>query len=323
MEREVVVSDNKTVDPSIQQEILTEVNADLIQTEVRTVDAVIDAVQGVEGLIVDAATPVSAEVFETVDSLCVVGRAGIGVDNVNVDAAADHGVTVVYVPDYCVDEVATHALSLLLASVRSVHRFDRRTTDREWDWKDGQPIHRLRGSTLGLVGFGKIARRLAAMVQGMGLSVIAHDPYVPAHELAHFGVDPVDFEELLDRSDYVSVHVPLYEETRGLFDEQAFEQMRNGATLINTARGPVIDENALLAALDGEEIAQAGLDVMETEPPEESPLLGRDDVVVTPHTGWYSEASRRDLSEDVARDVARVLSGEEPRSPVDPSLPWM
>lgn len=323
MSLEVVVSDNKTVDPSIQQEILAEVNAELIRTEVRTVDAVIDAVQGAEGLIVDAATPVTAEVFETVDSLEVVGRAGIGVDNVAVDTAEEHGATVVYVPDYCVDEVATHALSLLLASVRGIHRFDRRTTDGEWDWKDGQPIHRLRGSTLGLVGFGKIARRLAAMVQGMGLSVLAHDPYVPSHELAHFDVDPVDFKELLARSDHVSIHVPLYEETRGLFDETAFERMRDDATVINTARGPVIEEDALLTALDSGEIARAGLDVMETEPPKESPLLGREDVVVTPHTSWYSEASRRDLSEDVARDVARVLSGEEPRSPVDLSLPWM
>jgi D-3-phosphoglycerate dehydrogenase len=323
MEREVVVSDNKTVDPSIQQDILAEVDAELIESTVRTEGAVIDAVQGAEGLIVDAATPVTAAVFETVDSLEVVGRAGIGVDNVAVDAAEDRGVTVVHVPDYCVDEVATHALSLLLTSVRSVHRFDRRTTDGEWDWKDGQPIHRLRGSTLGLVGFGKIARRLAAMVQGMGLSVLAHDPYVPSHECTHFDVDRVDFEELLDRSDHISVHVPLYEETRGLFDERAFEQMQDDATVINTARGPIIDQDALLTALDGGEIAQAGLDVMESEPPEESPLLGREDVVVTPHTGWYSEASRRDLSQDVARDVARVLSGEEPRSPVDLSLPWI
>jgi D-3-phosphoglycerate dehydrogenase len=323
MEREVIVSDNKTVDPSIQQEILAEADAELTQTTVRTEDAVIDAVQGAEGLIVDAATPVTAEVFESVDSLQVVGRAGIGVDNVGVDTAEDHGVTVVYVPDYCVDEVATHALALLLATVRSVHHFDRRTTDGEWDWKDGQPIHRLRGSTLGLVGFGKISRRFAAMVQGMGLTVLTHDPYVPSHEGTHFDVDSVGFEELLDRSEYVSVHVPLYEETRDLFNKRAFDQMRDDAILINTARGPVINEDALVAALDDGEIARAGLDVMVSEPPDESPLLGREDVVVTPHTSWYSEASRRDLSEYVARDVVRVLIGDEPRSPVDSSLPWI
>jgi D-3-phosphoglycerate dehydrogenase len=323
MEREVVVSDNKIVDPSIQQDILAEADTELTQTTVRTEDAVIDAVQGAEGLIVDAATPVTREVFESVDSLQVVGRAGIGVDNVAVDAAEDHGVPVVYVPDYCVDEVATHALALLLSTVRNVHRFDRRTTDGEWDWKDGKPIHRLRGSTLGLVGFGKISRRLATMVQGMGLTVLTHDPYVPSHECTHFDVDSVSFEELLDRSEYVSVHVPLYEETRGLFDEGAFDQMRDDAILINTARGPVVNENALLAALDDGEIARAGIDVMETEPPDESPLLGREDVVVTPHTSWYSEESRRDLSEDVARDVARVLTGDEPHYPVDSSLPWI
>ncbi|UPM44724.1 C-terminal binding protein [Halocatena salina] len=323
MRREVLISDDKTVDPSVQQKILAEVDAEVRQAKARTVESVVDAVLGAEGLIVDAATPVTADVFEAVDSLQVVGRAGIGVDNVDIDAAESHGVTVVHDPAYSVDEVATHALALLLAVARNVHIFDRQTTDGGWNWKEGRPIHRLRGSTLGLVGFGKISRRLAAMVQGMGLDVLAYDPYVPDHEFAHFDVEPVGFEDLLARSRYVSIHVPLYDDTRHLFDRAAFEQMRNDAIVINTARGPVVDEDALLTALDTDEIAKAGIDVMVSEPPDESPLLDREDVIVTPHTSWYSEASRRDLSKHVARDVARVLAGEEPRSPVNTSVAWL
>jgi D-3-phosphoglycerate dehydrogenase len=304
MTRKVLVSDSKTVDPSVQQEILAEVDAELTQVTARTVESVIDAVQNAEGLIVDAATPVTRDVFETADSLQVVGRAGIGVDNIDVSAAEEHGVTVVYDPDYCVDEVATHALTLLLTAVRNVHVFDRQTTTGAWDWTDGRPIHRLRGTTLGLVGFGKIARRLAAMVQGMGLNVLAHDPYVPDRELTHFDVEPVGFEDILSRAKYVSIHAPQYKQTRNLFSESAFERMHDDAILINTARGPIVDEDALLTALETDKIARAGIDVMASEPPDESPLLGRDDVVVTPHTSWYSEASRLSASMWPVRSLA-------------------
>lgn len=139
--------------------------------------------------------------------------------------------------------------------------------------------------------------------------------------MERFGVQAVEFEELLQRSAYVSIHVPLYEPTRELFDADAFELMREDATVVNTARGPVVDEDALLAALQTGEIEAAALDVMPEEPPEASPLLGRDDVLVTPHVAWYSEESRQDLSEKVAADVARVLQGKQPQAPV-PNEPW-
>lgn len=318
---EVVISDNKTVDPETRREVLESVGAEITMLSERTVENVADAADGADALIVDAATPVTEGVFEASDTLQVVGRAGIGVDNVDIDAARHRGIEVVYVPDYCIDEVSTHALALLLSTVRQLPTFDRQTSDGGWDWTAGQSIYRLRGRTLGLVGFGTLGRRLASKLDGFGLEILAADPQVSAAEMEHFGVERVEFQELLQRSAYVSIHLPLHEQTRNLFDAEAFELMREDAILVNTARGPVIDENGLLAALEAGEIEAAALDVMAEEPPEDSPLPGRDDVLVTPHVAWYSEESRQDLSESVAADVARVLEGEQARAPV-PDEPW-
>ncbi len=319
---EIVISDDKTLDEPTKDEVLADVDASLSVLDEKTVDGVIAAVADADGLIADAATPVPGDVFAESD-LTVVGRAGIGVDNIDVEAAADHGVTAIHVPDYCVDEVSTHALALLLGVARNVQTYDRDTRDGGWDWQAGRPIHRLRGRTLGLVGFGKIPRRLARKVDGFGLDVIATDPNVTETQMAHFGVERVRFDELLDRSHFVSVHAPLYEATRGLFDRAAFDAMREDALLVNTARGAVVDEAALADAVADGDIAGAALDVMAEEPPGDSRLFDLDRVVVTPHTAWYSEESRHELSRRVAEDVARVLEGEPPRSPVDPGLEWV
>ncbi|MEF8789809.1 MAG: C-terminal binding protein [Haloarculaceae archaeon] len=324
MEHTVVMSDEKTVDPRTQREILEAAGARIEVLDERTEAAVADAVRGADGLVVDSRTPVTAQVLGASETLRVVGRAGIGVDNVDLAAAAERDVTVVHVPDYCLDEVSTHALSLLLACVRNVPLQDRRTGEGTWDWREGRPLHRMRGRTLGLAGFGGIARRLASKLRAFGLEVVAYDPYVKATVMADYGVEEVGFEALLDRLDYLSIHVPLYGETREMFSTDEFERMADHAVLVNTARGPVVDEAALLDALETGEIARAGLDVLESEPPDAgNPLLAREDVVVSPHTAWYSEESRRDLSRSVASDVAAVLDGEAPTDPVDPELPWV
>ncbi|WP_254279199.1 C-terminal binding protein [Haloarcula marina] len=324
MDQTVVICDNKTVDPASQSDLLEAAGADIEILDEKTEAAVTEAVDGAHALIVDAATPVTAASLTGTDTLRVVGRAGIGVDNVDVDAAAAAGVTVVNVPDYCLDEVSTHALSLLLACVRGVPRYDREIAAGTWDWKTGRPLHRMAGRTLGLVGFGRIARRFASKLRDFRVDVVAADPNVPATTMHDYGVERVGFDDLLARSHFVSVHVPLYEATRGLFSTAAFERMREDAVLVNTSRGPVVDEDALVAALDAGELAKAGLDVRATEPPgPEDPLAGRDDVVCTPHVGWYSEESRADLSRSVASDVAAVLQGDDPANPVDPETPWV
>ena len=318
----VLVSDAKVLDLERHGDPLESIGAQIEVTDAKRPEALLEAAAGADALVVDSVTQVTAEVLEGVDSLRVVGRGGIGVDNIDIDAAVNNDVTVVNVPAYSLEEVSTHALALLLGCLRRVGLHDRAVKRGEWDWSLGAPIHRLRDETVGLVAFGKIARRLAMKLRGFDVDVVAADPYVSIHRMEELGVERVSFDELLDRARYVSVHAPLTDETRGLFDAEAFGAMRDGAILVNTARGPIVEEAALVDALEDGSLAAAGLDVRETEPPGASPLHERDDVLLTPHTAWYSEESRAELSHTVSEDVARVLRGDPPMNPVDPETGW-
>jgi D-3-phosphoglycerate dehydrogenase len=246
-----------------------------------------------------------------------IGRFGLGVDNIDIAAAAELGITVTYVPDYCMQEVSDHAMALLLALARKVPQSNALVQAGRWDMPAEVPIHRLAGRVLGLVGFGNIPRALAPKAKAFGLRVVAHDPYASQHALAAAGVEGMSFDRLLEISDFVSIHAPLLPATRGLFNADVFRKMKQGACLINTARGPLVDEDALLAALDSGRLAGAALDVVAVEPlPKQSRLIGRDNVVLTPHTGFYSVEALNELQTKCAADVARVLSGEKPVYPV-------
>jgi len=247
----------------------------------------------------------------------VIGRFGLGVDNIDIPAAASLGITVTYVPDYCMQEVSDHAMALLLSLVRKVPLSNKLVQSGRWEVPPVVPIHRLSGRVLGLVGFGNIPRTLAPKAKAFGLRVVTHDPYVAADVLAKAGVEAVGFDELLALSDFVSVHAPLLPATRGLFNAEVFRKMKKGALLINTARGPLVDETALVAALDSGYLGGAALDVVTTEPlAKESKLIGRDNVILTPHTAFYSVEALDELQTKCATDVARVLSGEPPVYPV-------
>ena len=246
-----------------------------------------------------------------------IGRFGIGVDNIDLLAAAEMGITVTYVPDYCVCEVSDHAMALLLSLARKIPFSNKLVQSGRWEMPAVVPIHRLDGRVLGLVGFGNIPRRLAPKAQAFGMRVVTHDPYLSADVLKAAGVEAVDFDRLLAISDFVSIHVPLTPATRGLFNAQTFAKMKAGALLVNTARGPLIDEPALVAALKAGQIGGAALDVVATEPlPKNSPLIGHDDIILSPHTAFYSEEALVELQTKCASDVARVLSGEPPVYPV-------
>jgi len=246
-----------------------------------------------------------------------IGRFGLGVDNIDIAAAAELGITVTYVPDYCMQEVSDHAMALLLALARKVPQSNALVQAGRWDMPAVVPIHRLAGRVLGLVGFGNIPRALAPKARAFGLRVVAHDPNVSQQALAAVGVESMSFDRLLEISDFVSIHAPLLPVTRGLFNAEVFGKMKQGACLINTARGPLVDEDALIAALDSGHLAGAALDVVAVEPlPKESRLIGRDNVVLTPHTGFYSVEALNELQTKCAADVARVLSGETPVYPV-------
>jgi D-3-phosphoglycerate dehydrogenase / 2-oxoglutarate reductase len=247
----------------------------------------------------------------------VIGRFGIGVDNIDVETAAELGITVTYVPDYCVQEVSDHAMTLLLALARKITLSNALVQSGRWEMRPVAPLRRLAGQVLGLVGFGNIPRALAPKAKAFGLVPIAHDPYVPSEVFARFGVESIGFDELLGRSDFVSLHAPLTPATRSLIDARAFAKMKPDVLIVNTARGPLIDEPALLAALDSGQLGGAALDVVATEPlPADSPLLGRDNVILTPHTAFYSVEALEELQTKCASDVARVLCGEPPVYPV-------
>jgi D-3-phosphoglycerate dehydrogenase / 2-oxoglutarate reductase len=246
-----------------------------------------------------------------------IGRFGLGVDNIDIPAAATLGITVTYVPDYCMQEVSDHAMALLLALVRKVPLSNKLVQSGRWEVPPIVPIHRLSGRVLGLVGFGNIPRALAPKAKAFGLRVVTYDPYAPADVLAGAGVEGVGFDQLLGMSDFVSIHAPLLPATRGLFNAEVFGKMKAGAFLLNTARGPLVDEDALIAALDSGKLGGAALDVVTTEPlAKDSKLLARDNVILTPHTAFYSVEALNELQTKCAADVARVLSGEKPVYPV-------
>lgn len=322
MSHRILVSDSKIIDLAGAGPQFDGLDVTIERTDVRDPDELATVAPGADALVVDSRTEVTEAVLSAADSLAVVGRSGIGVDNIDVAAAVDRGIAVVNVPDYCIEEVSTHALGLTLACLRKLPQFDRAVKGGTWDWSVGEPIQRLQGGTVGLVAFGKIARRFADKLAGFGVDVVSYDPYVDESVMADAGVEKVAFETLLARSDVVSVHTPLTGETEGMFDENAFRSMRERAVFVNTARGGVVDESALVRALEDGEIAAAGLDVRRSEPPSPSPLSEMASVVLTPHVAWYSEDARRDLNQSVADDVARILRGEQPRNPVDPDAGW-
>ncbi|WP_267643614.1 C-terminal binding protein [Haloarchaeobius amylolyticus] len=315
----VLLSDYPMLDPEIYREVLGP-GVEIHERDLGSGEALLEAAREVDAdaVVTDVHTPVPATVIEALD-LAVIARSAVGIEGIDLGAAAAAGVPVVHCPEYCTDEVATHALSLVLACARSIPAYDRSVRDGEWAWGATRELHRLRGQTIGMLAFGPIARRFAELVSGFDCRLLAHDPYVEAETMADYGVERVDFETLLDDSDVLSVHAPLTDDTRGMLDGDAFERLGPGAILVNTGRGAVIDEDALVAALESGQVASAGLDVLTEEPPKDSPLVGREDTIVTPHAGWYSEEARRDVNETVARDVKRVLDGQAPENEVDES----
>jgi D-3-phosphoglycerate dehydrogenase / 2-oxoglutarate reductase len=282
-------------------------------------DDILAVAREADGVLVTYAK-LSGDLLRQLKRCKVIGRFGLGVDNIDIPVATECGITVTYVPDYCMHEVSDHAMALLLALARKIPFSDRLVQAGRWEMPAVVPIRRLAGRTLGLVGFGNIPRALAPKAKAFGLRVVTHDPYVSREVLTAAGVEGVSFDDLLATSDYVSIHAPLLPATRGLLNAQAFAKMKKGALLVNTARGPLIDEAALVAALDAGQVGGAALDVVTTEPlAQDSPLKGRDNVILTPHTGFYSVEALEELQSKCASDVARVLSGEKPVYPVKPA----
>jgi D-3-phosphoglycerate dehydrogenase len=313
----VGVSDSvfPNLDPA--REVLARIDGELRLAQDSTPEAILRVAADADALLVTYAK-ITAEMIRQMNRCRIISRFGIGVDNVDIAAATSAGIVVTKVPDYCIDEVSDHALAMLLALVRKIPYANSLVHAGRWEMPAVVPIHRLRGSVLGLVGFGRIPQLIAPKAQAFGLKVIAFDPYIPMDVMRRARVEKVEFDELLKRSDYVSIHSPLLPETRHLFNADVFRKMKPTAYLVNTARGPIVDEAALAHALDAQQIAGAALDVLSQEPPLGSPLFGRTNVILTPHTSFYSVESLVELQVKAAEEVVRVLSKQAPRNPVNP-----
>ncbi|MFB6195654.1 MAG: C-terminal binding protein [Haloplanus sp.] len=310
----VVFTDHTFDDLDIEREILGEVGADLIDAEARdeSLDTLL-ADTDPDAVIVMYET-VDAEMLDRMPNCRVVSRTGIGFDNVDLDAATERGVYVTNVPDYCIPEVSDHTLALLLALERKVVDYNDRVKAGEWDVTAGRTMHRLAGQTLGLVAFGDIARAVCEKASALGMDVLAHDPYLDPAAVADTEATLVDdLSTLLTESDVVSVHSPLTPQTEGLIGADELEAMPSSAFLLNTARGGIVDEDALAEAVESGAIAGAGLDVLAEEPPsDDSPLLDLDDVILTPHAAYNSAESVVELREKAARNVRQTLAGDVP-----------
>lgn len=246
-----------------------------------------------------------------------IGRFGLGVDNIDLPACKEKGIAVNYVPDYCIHEVSDHAVTMLLSLIRKIPFSNKLVQAGRWEMPAVVPIRRIQRTVLGLLGFGNIPRLVAPKAQAFGMKVIAFDPFAKAELFKNAGVESVDFDTLLKTSDYISIHAPHTPQTRGMVNAEAFARMKKGAYIVNTARGPLIDEPALIAALDSGQVGGAALDVVAVEPlAKDSPLLGRDNVIITPHTAFYSIEALDELQSKCASDVARVLSGEKAVYPI-------
>lgn len=314
----VVIADDRYASYREEEEVLREVDAEVRVFRSGTPAEAKKAFASADGILVNL-YPMTGEVIDSLPGCRVISRYGVGYDNVDVEAATRKGIWVTFVPDYCFEEVADHALALLLCCIRKIGYKDRMVRQGRWNTHKDQPCYRVEGKTLGILGYGNAAHTLLRKVSGFGFGrVLMCDPYVRASTIKAAGAVPVDLPVLMAESDYISVHVTLTPETRHMIGREQLALVKPGAILVNTARGPVLDESALAEALASGRLGGAGLDVFEKEPlPAESPLRNLDTVVFTDHAGWYSEESMVELKTKAARNVAAVLGGDRPPYPVN------
>jgi D-3-phosphoglycerate dehydrogenase len=317
-----IVAITDYVFPSLEPErrVLAPLSVELRPQQCGSEEEIIALTRDADGVL-NCYAKITARVIENLDRCKIIARYGIGVDNVDLAAASKARILVTNVPDYCVDEVSDHALTLLLALARQIVAADRTVKAGTWDVVAHAGIRRLRGQTLGLLGFGKIAKALASKVQPLGMKVLVYDPYLQPAAIAPHGAEAVNFERILTEADAISIHVPLSPETRNLIGQRELARMKPTAFLINTSRGGIVDERALAVALKEDRLGGAALDVLSAEPPPpDHPLRQAPNMILTPHLAFYSRESVIELQTKAAEEVARALKGEPPRSPVNPEV---
>ena len=304
-----------------------EVGAEFIEKSCQTEDEII-AVTADADAVFAPLVPINKRVIENMKRCRIINCPTGGYNNVDLEAATQCGILVTCVPDYCLEEVSDHTIALILTCARKIMLQTTMVREGKWDSimrlefrKKWPPMFRMRGLTLGLVGFGRIPRALVPKAKGFGLRIIAYDPYIQKSIAQEMGVELVDFDRLLRESDFISLHLHLTDETKNMIGLEEFKKMKPTAYLINTARGGLINEQALYIALTQGYIAGAGLDVTEPEPPDpDNPLLKLENVVITPHCAFYSDESVVELNRRAEEEVFRILRGEWPQNLVNPEV---
>lgn len=321
--RTILVADQDFGDVEIERAFAESAGFRLIDAQCKSEDEVIEHGREADGILTQYAR-VGARAIDAFERCRVIARYGTGVDIVDVEAATRRGIQVTNAPnEWCAEEVADHAITLWLAAARRICEYNAATRRSEWHWKTGQPIWRLRGRVFGLLSFGAIARLIAERARAFGVEVWAHDPFVEPDEIKAAGARPVSFDELLEGSDYLTIQAPLTSDTHLMFDGATLQRMKDTAILINTARGPIIDDDALYQALTEGWIAAAALDDIEEEPAKQRdwrashPLFTLPNVIITPHAAYYSEQSIGMVRRIAIDEAVRVLSGLAPHSPVN------
>ena len=309
--RTVVVADCDHQSIDIERAVLAEMCPDLPWLDCRTEDEIIAQCSEGEGILIMYA-PMTRRVMAQLKHCKIIARYGVGVDTVDLQAAADLGIIVSNVPDYGTHEVSDHALAMMLCLTRKIAYANSLVKGGKWDFRLMHPVHRHQVQTIGILGLGRIGGAMAHKTHALGMKVIAHDPFVPSGQVPDY-VTLVSLEELLQQSDVVSVHCPLTEKTRYLLDEKMLRLMKPSAYLINTARGSIVEEAALDKLLEEKKLAGAAMDVFSVEPGSPShPLFRHDNFLCTPHMAWHSEESAKELKRKAAEEVRRVLRGEPP-----------
>ena len=310
----VVVTDDRHGSYEVEKNVLREVDAEVIVENCGTADEVAQACADADGLLCNLA-PVPAEVVEKLNKCRVISRYGVGYDNVDIAACTEKRIYVGNAPDYCAEEVSDQAMALLLTCARKTARRDAMIRRGMWNTCSQDTMYRIAGKTFGLLGYGLIARCLHRKINGFEPgSVMVYDPFVDKSVIEAAGARKVDLETFFREADFISVHVPLNKYTRGMINESAFSMMKPGTIIVNTSRGAVIDEQALIDALTSGKINSAGLDTFETEPlPLDSPLRQLENCVLSDHVGFYSEESIVELKRKTAENVLNVLQGKAPK----------
>ena len=322
----VVITDYDYGDLEIEKGILHGVGAEVIPLQAKCEEDLFETAEDCFGMINQYAR-VGRETIQRMKQCTIIARYGVGVDIVDVDVATERGILVTNVQDYCTEEVADHSIALWLTLARKLPKYDKATRSGVWNWQTGAPVFRIRGRVMGIVSFGKIGQAIAVRARGFGVELMVYDPCISQSSIEKMGCRPVNKETLIRESDFLMMQAPMTEEIHHFLSFDEFKLMKSNAIVINTGRGPTIDNKALYQALTQQEIAAAGLDDPEEEPakrsswdPKDNPIFSLPNVLVTPHAAYYSEESIRIARETAATQVAKMIRGEVPDYPVNPEV---